>query len=170
MFSPKNMLIVALAAVAVWAVVVLFKQYYTVSKKTVVGTENFDPEVKGVQPSYEEVSQNAVPQSVPRQAPGAAGENDRLTSKDLLPSGAVEANWSSVVQVPKPNDLVTNYIDSSSGVGIISTNSTLKNASLDLRPEPQVQKTKVSPFLNSSYEMLDPKFNKGFGEIDAVDY
>jgi hypothetical protein len=61
MFSPKNMLIVALATVAVWAVVVLFKQYYTVSKKTVVGTENFDPELKGVQPSYEEVSQNAVP-------------------------------------------------------------------------------------------------------------
>jgi hypothetical protein len=50
--------------------------------------------------------------------------------------GNVEANWSSVVQVPKSEDNITNYLASSSHVNITSPNSILKNASLDLRPSP----------------------------------
>jgi hypothetical protein len=142
----KDMLMVVLAVVAVVAVVVLFKQHYVVSKKPVEGKEGFDPESKEVQPSYEDVSQNVVPQQVPQSAASKSGSDDRLVSSDLLPSGSIETNWSSIVQVPKADDMVTNYLAAGEHVGIVSPNSVLKNASLDIRPEPQIVKSKVSPW------------------------
>lgn len=93
MFGRRDILITLLVVGLVSSVFVLVKQNYKLVKKPVVAlakAEGFDPEIKGVQPSYSDVGMNVEPKAVPQSDKSGAGENDRLTSKDLLPSEAVE--------------------------------------------------------------------------------
>lgn len=161
MFSRKSLITTVSLVALVVAVFLLLKSHIKIVRKPLKLKETFDPNVKEVQPSYAEVGMNEEPHAVPQSDKQTSGSSDRLTSKDLLPSEAVETNWASVVQVPKTADQITNYLEAGKFVGITSPNSVLKNASLDLRSQPQIPKTTVSPFLNSSYESLDPKFLRG---------
>lgn len=103
MFNVKSLIAFVSVMTLVFVVVWLWKNNYTIVRKPLF-PEGFDPELKGVRASETNVELNEEHGVVPQNVTTKSGQNDRLTSSDLLPSENIEKNWSSIVSVPKDKD------------------------------------------------------------------
>jgi hypothetical protein len=77
---------------------------------------------------------------------------DRLTAEDLLPKDAANSKWAQVNPAGQGDVKDQNFLQAGHHYGLNTTMGVKKNANLQLRSDPVVPKSIVSPWLNSDIQ------------------
>jgi hypothetical protein len=103
---------------------------------------------------------------VTQKLPSDCFPRDRLTSEDLLPHDASNSKFAQINPAGQGSVSDQNFLTAGYHVGINTVGSSMRNANLQLRSDPVIQKGSW-PIMNSS---IDPDLLRKPFEIGATDY
>jgi hypothetical protein len=83
---------------------------------------------------------------------GAYLNRDRLTSSDLLPKDAGNSKWAEINPAGTGDIRDQNFLTAGYHIGINTIGQTLRNANLQLRSDPIIQKSEIGPWNQSTIE------------------
>jgi len=100
-----------------------------------------------------QMSNNSAPQ-------GTFGQNygftdcfpaDQLNSKDLLPQEDANGGWGEAAPKTQGSLSYTNFVEATHHFGVNTVGNSLRNANLQIRSDPIIEKKEVGPWQNSTY-------------------
>ena len=106
----------------------------------------------------------AVDFQVENKIPSTCYPRDKTTAEDLLPKNAANSLWAQNNPAGQGDVKDQNFLTAGYLMGIDTQMSSLKNANLQLRSDPQVPKIPVGPWSQST---IDPDTSRRYFEINS---
>lgn len=107
--------------------------------------------------SLDDEQYRAIDYTTTPQAPGSLLSRDTNTVKDLLPKDAENSLWAKNSPSPQGDVSDQNYLTAASLVGINTQGSSMRNANLQLRPDPPITRSFTGIWNQST---IDPDLSR----------
>ena len=154
--NGKWIFVVAVVLLAIWSLM-----SYSNGKGQVL--DNMYAKQQAVKPSSMSLRQMGQPLAesgsysepttidVPPTGASDYSAQDVVNPQDLLPKDE-KSQWAALNPVGESNPVIPDVISAGGLTGLDTVGQTLKNANLQLRSDPTIQKQNVGPWNNSTYE------------------